>query len=140
MCFVAQDYLEKFGYIAPPRNGTAALRSQQALVDAVKDFQRFAGLRVTGECGRRTARTAGSLCRSPPPPTVVGARNLRFVCPAKERPLPLGSLDKFDVTETPFSNVQSLTRVPPTFDGASTVGGHLTRDYTQSVIGQMIGL
>ncbi|CAN7997015.1 unnamed protein product [Ixodes pacificus] len=49
------DYLEKFGYIAPPRNGTAALRSQQALVDAVKDFQRFAGLRVTGRVDNETA-------------------------------------------------------------------------------------
>ncbi|KAK8778400.1 hypothetical protein V5799_020259 [Amblyomma americanum] len=44
-----QNYLEKFGYIAPTKNGTAALRSQEALVDAVKEFQRFAGLRVTGE-------------------------------------------------------------------------------------------
>lgn len=46
----------KYGYITPTRNGTAALRSHQDMVDAVKDFQRFAGLKVTGEWPR-TCRT-----------------------------------------------------------------------------------
>lgn len=52
-----KNYLEKFGYIAPTKNGTAALRSQEALVDAVKEFQRFAGLRVTGRVDNETAAT-----------------------------------------------------------------------------------
>lgn len=55
--FLHQNYLEKFGYIAPTKNGTAALRSQEALVDAVKEFQRFAGLRVTGRVDNETAST-----------------------------------------------------------------------------------
>uniref|UniRef100_A0A131Z4B3 Matrix metalloproteinase-14 (Membrane-inserted) n=1 Tax=Rhipicephalus appendiculatus TaxID=34631 RepID=A0A131Z4B3_RHIAP len=54
---MAMNYLEKFGYIAPTKNGTAALRSQEALVDAVKEFQRFAGLRVTGRVDNETAAT-----------------------------------------------------------------------------------
>ncbi|XP_075535845.1 stromelysin-1-like isoform X1 [Dermacentor variabilis] len=54
---MAMNYLEKFGYIAPTKNGTAALRSQEALVDAVKEFQRFAGLRVTGRVDNETAST-----------------------------------------------------------------------------------
>ncbi|KAL3207641.1 hypothetical protein MRX96_010113 [Rhipicephalus microplus] len=54
---MAMNYLEKFGYIAPTKNGTAALRSQEALVDAVKEFQRFAGIRVTGRVDNETAAT-----------------------------------------------------------------------------------
>lgn len=56
--FLTQNYLEKFGYIEPPKNGTAALRSQHALIDAVKEFQRFAGLKVTGKLRRSTPRLA----------------------------------------------------------------------------------
>lgn len=54
---MAVNYLEKFGYIEPPKNGTAALRSQHALIDAVKEFQRFAGLKVTGRVDNETAMT-----------------------------------------------------------------------------------
>ncbi|KAH6938719.1 hypothetical protein HPB50_011993 [Hyalomma asiaticum] len=57
---IVDNYLEKFGYIAPTKNGTAALRSQEALVDAVKEFQRFAGLRVTAVTGRFRRTVAAS--------------------------------------------------------------------------------
>ena len=50
-------YLLKYGYVAP-RNGTAALITEEGLnttvKSAVRDFQSFAGINQTGELDKET--------------------------------------------------------------------------------------
>lgn len=46
-----QMYLKKFGYLEDSAGQeTSALRAQEVVSNAIKDFQRFAGLNETGNC------------------------------------------------------------------------------------------
>jgi peptidoglycan hydrolase-like protein with peptidoglycan-binding domain len=45
---VLQDYLMKYGYLTPQDPKTGALRSEEYVKNAVRAFQRMAGLPQTG--------------------------------------------------------------------------------------------
>ena len=47
--YVFQDYLSRFGYLAPLDPRLGRMRSAKELKEAVKSFQRFAGLKETGD-------------------------------------------------------------------------------------------
>nr|XP_014285519.1 matrix metalloproteinase-14-like [Halyomorpha halys] len=55
----AMMYLSQFGYLPPSvRNPSSGmLLSEEAMTDAIKEFQAFAGLNVTGELDDDTQRT-----------------------------------------------------------------------------------
>lgn len=44
-----QSYLMKYGYISPDDERSGSLRSPDSIKQAVQQFQRFAGLPVTGK-------------------------------------------------------------------------------------------
>jgi len=48
LLFTLQNYLTKYGYLTPEDKYSGSLRSQEIVKDAVKNFQRMAGLNMTG--------------------------------------------------------------------------------------------
>ena len=49
-----EDYLTNFGYLPQSNLETGAMRTEQQLVDAVKNLQFFAGINVTGDIDQGT--------------------------------------------------------------------------------------
>lgn len=46
--FLLQNYLEKYGYYGKNTNNKNVFTSQLTISDAIKEFQKFAGLNETG--------------------------------------------------------------------------------------------
>ena len=49
-----EDYLTNFGYLPQSNLETGAMRTEEQLIDAVKNLQFFAGINVTGDIDQGT--------------------------------------------------------------------------------------
>ncbi|XP_052822747.1 matrix metalloproteinase-14-like [Octopus bimaculoides] len=50
------DYLSQFGYLTPQSPETGNLRTDKSMEDAIRQFQRMAGITVTGKIDLETKR------------------------------------------------------------------------------------